>query len=233
MRSRTSCSVRATFACAIVRDRLDPLHVAVPPRRIGRHRDDPRIQAAEPGDDELQPRRIEQEGPLARHPQIDQPGRDRPRVAVELLVGQARFARPRRRCSNRPLPAAAARSNSGANRPAWSWAAKTERQSVSGPRTGVPRKVSCQTTNFSQERAFLIGRNYDAQRLTLGCFCKYPKKQLGCELQAKPERDDPTYPVVQPTPQPHVRRGAPSDLAKQICVSPGKPTDVKCQYVLD
>ena len=140
IRSSTSCSVSAILACAVVRDRLDPLHVAVAPRRIGRHRDDAGIQAAEPGDDELQPRRIEQQRPLAGHPQIDQPGRDRPRMPVELLIRQARFLRSLAvGVVIGRLPAAAARSNSAANRSAWWSAAKTGRRNVSGPRAAGAR----------------------------------------------------------------------------------------------
>ena len=70
----------------IGRDRLDPLHGAILPRRIGRHGDRPAVETAHEGRDEVEPGGIEQQHPLPLHPRRHQPRPERPGLPVELGI---------------------------------------------------------------------------------------------------------------------------------------------------
>ncbi len=69
-------------------DGLNPGKRTVSPRRIRRHRHHPGVQAPEKRDDEVQPCRIQQQGPLAFQPHGGQPGGNRASPLVELLIAQ-------------------------------------------------------------------------------------------------------------------------------------------------
>ena len=88
--ARIASVVSAARGRRVPRDRPQPrLRAVVRTRRIGGDRHHPGVQAAEEGDDEVEPRRVEQQRPLARRDRRRESRRDRRRPAVELPVGEA------------------------------------------------------------------------------------------------------------------------------------------------
>ncbi len=72
----------------IVGNGLNAIQRAISPGRIHRHGDHPCIDATEKGRNELQPRRIQQQGPLAHQVVRFQPGANRAGLAVQFSIGQ-------------------------------------------------------------------------------------------------------------------------------------------------
>ena len=81
----------------IVGNGLDAVQRAIPPGRVDRHGNHPGVQAPEERRDELQPRRIQQQRPLAHQVVRFQPRPDRPGLAVQLPIASDGPARSRRR----------------------------------------------------------------------------------------------------------------------------------------
>ena len=71
--------------------RLNPEHGAVPFRRIDRHGGRPGIETAEKRADKIEPRRIEQQNPLARLAVTLKPSSDSAALPVEFAVRQMDF----------------------------------------------------------------------------------------------------------------------------------------------